>query len=428
MMARMTHDAASERAFWRAASRRELAQRQLARLNDLLDAILPGSRLYEEKLAEIPRPLQSLEDLQQIGYTFKTDLQPAAHGEPWPANLSRPLEHYVRWHQTSGTHGHPLPVLDTPQDWQWWLECWQYVLDAGYVHPHERAMLAFSFGPFIGFWCAHDALVQRGCLVLPTGGMSSAARLELLARSGATVLCCTPSYALHLAEVGAQRGIQTNELDVRLVIVAGEPGGSLPAMRDRIESAFGAKVLDHAGASEVGAWGYGDEQGAGLHVTESEFIAEFISLSTGQSAQEGELAELVLTNLGRTGYPALRYRTGDLVRPIWEHGRATGFVFLEGGVVGRTDDMLTIRGVNIFPSAVEQIVRSFPEVLEYRAVVQREAELDRLELQIEDRLAMPERVAEELRLRLGLRVEVQCVPLGSLPRSEGKARRWVDER
>ena len=179
-----------------------------------------------------------------------------------------------------------------------------------------------------------------------------------------------------MAEVAAQRKIEIDTLPVRTLILSGEPGGSIPSVRSRIEEAWQAKVVDHAGATEVGPWGYPARSGRGLHILESEFIAEFLSLETGQPASEGELSELVLTNLGRVGSPVIRYRTGDLVRPIWQHDEANRFVILEGGVLGRTDDMTIIRGVNIFPSAVEQILRSFPEVLEFRMIARKVDEMD----------------------------------------------------
>jgi phenylacetate-CoA ligase len=165
-----------------------------------------------------------------------------------------------------------------------------------------------------------------------------------------------------------------------------------------------------------------------VHVLESEFIAEFLSAETGKPAAEGELAELVLTNLGRAGCPVIRYRTGDLVRPSWQQEGANRFVLLEGGVLGRADDMVIIRGVNVYPGSIEQILRSFPEVVEFRILARRTGEMDQLAIEIEDRLEQPDRVAKELRLRLGLKVDVSCVALGSLPRFEGKGKRFIDER
>jgi len=192
-------------------------------------------------------------------------------------------------------------------------------------------------------------------------------------------------------------------------------------------------VLDHAGATEVGPWGVGDVRGDGLDVIEEWFHPEFLSLATGGPAKPEELAELVLTTLGRSGCPMVRYRTGDVVRPSWATpadvaAGACAWVRLDGGILGRTDDMLVIRGVNVFPQAIDEIVRSFPEVVEHRLTATTSESLDELSLEVEDRLGEPARVACELRNRLGLRIDVRTVPIGSLPRFEGKGRRFVDRR
>ncbi len=424
----MNPNTAEERRRMETLNARAMAEHQLRRLNELLDSILPDNEFYASKLAGIERPVASLDQLADWPCTYKQELLDSPGGDGLAANRTWPLERYARFHQTSGTHGRPLIVLDTADDWQWWLRCWQYVLDAAEITPDDRVLMAFSFGPFIGFWSAYDALAARGCMLIPTGGVQTLGRLEMARAGRATVVCCTPSYALHLAEVGAQHNVDVAELPVRRLIVAGEPGGSVPAVRARIEAAWGAKVLDHCGASEVGAWGYGDLAGVAVRVIESEFLAEVLSVATGTPAVEGELAELVLTTLGRTGSPIIRYRTGDLVRPTWHGEGPNRFMRLEGGILGRTDDMLVVRGVNVFPSSIEQIVRSFPEVVEFRAIVSKESQLDQLLIEIEDRLDEPRRVADELRLRLGLSVEVTCVPLGSLPRFEGKGKRFIDRR
>ena len=408
-------------------SREQLERHQCAKLNWLLSEILPSNTFYANKLAHAPHKLASLEPLASFPFTFKDELI----GNDPPdvaANRTYPLEDYIRFHRTSGTRGRPLVVLDTADDWQWWIDTWQFVYDAADVGRADRVFLAFSFGPFIGFWSAHDAAVARGCLVIPGGGMSTTQRIDLLRSSRATVVCCTPSYALRMAEVAEEQEVDLRASDVRALIVAGEPGGSVPAIRHRIETAWGARVVDHSGATEVGPWGYASANDEGLHVIESEFIAEFLSVETGQPAGEGELSELLLTSLGRRGCPVIRYRTGDLVRPQWNHDEPSRFVLLPGGVLGRTDDMMIIRGVNVFPSAVEQILRGFPEVVEYRMTARREHEMDSLTIEVEDRLEQPERIAEELQLRLGLRVDVVSVPLGSLPRYEAKSRRFVDLR
>jgi phenylacetate-CoA ligase len=411
-----------------ALSRAALANLQLEKLNRLLAEIVAGNAFYRRKLAGCPPRLESLDQLAKLPLTTKDELQPAAGEGPFAANLTYPVDHYVRFHQTSGTRGRPLAVLDTPEDWQWWIECWQYVLDAAQITRSDRALLAFSFGPFIGFWSAFDALIDRGALVFPGGGLSSLARLDLIRRTEATVLFCTPTYALRLAEVAAEEKINLSHFAVEKIVVAGEPGGSVPAIRDRIESEWGARVVDHSGASEVGPWGFADAEGRGLHVNEAEFIAEFVSVETGHAAESGELSHLILTTLGRLGAPVIRFRTGDLVRPTWLEAGKNRFVLLEGGVLSRADDMMIIRGVNVFPSAIEQVLHSFPEVVEYRMTARKRNELDELVIEVEDHLMQPARIAEELRLRLGLKIDVRCVTAMSLPRFEGKGRRFVDER
>lgn len=424
-----------------ADSRATLDALKLARLRSLLHVILPGNAFYAAKLARVAEPaaIDSLDALTDWPFTFKDELVEAAgaaiaSGRPaTPGNLTYSVDRYVRYHQTSGTHGRPLPVYDTADDWRWWLDCWQVVLERGGVQAGDRVLVASSFGPYVGFWSAFEAAMSAGAMVIPAGGLGTVARLELLRTVGATVLVATPSYALHLAEVALERKIDTAGLPVRIVIVAGEPGGSSPAVRSRLAEAWGAAVLDHAGATEVGAWGVGDRRGHGLDVIEPWFHPEFLAVETGQPAAAGDLAELVLTTLGRAGAPLIRYRTGDLVRPRWPSDQevaagAVPWVRLEGGVLGRADDMLIVRGVNIFPGAIDDIVRSFPEIVEYRLTVANRECLDTMLLEIEDHLNDPGRVATELHLRLGLRVEVVTAPLGSLPRFEGKGRRIIDQR
>jgi phenylacetate-CoA ligase len=241
---------------------------------------------------------------------------------------------------------------------------------------------------------------------------------------GATVLVCTPSYALHLLQVARECGIDPARLPVRVTVHAGEPGAGIPAVRARIEEGWGARAFDHAGMTEMGAYGYECEAQAGLHVNESEFIAEVIDPRTGTPADEGEL---VLTNLGRLGSPLVRYRTGDRVRRASAScpcGRT--FARLDGGILGRLDDMLIVRGVNVFPSAIEAIVRRFA-VEEFQIEVFREGELDevRVLVEIDGGESSAHRVQEALRTGLGLRLPVMPVGAGSLPRFELKARRVV---
>ena len=319
-----------------------------------------------------------------------------------------------------------MAVLDSAEDWNWWMHVWQYVLDAADITGEDRALLAFSFGPFIGFWSAHDALIARGAMSIPSGGLSTLARLDLIQTSCPTVLLCTPTYALRMAEVAAENSIDLRTSSVNRIIVAGEPGGSIPTIRRRIESAWGARLVDHAGASEIGPWGFSDRQQTGLHICESEFIAEVIDPDSEEAVEPGASGELVLTCLGRPGSPLLRYRTGDRVQPTYTD--SSNFVLLQGGVLGRADDMIVVRGVNIFPSAIEEILRSFDEVIEYRITAFKEGELDGLTIEVEDQARDIERIKEAIEVGLGLRVQVILAETNSLPRFEAKGRRFIDNR
>ena len=413
-------------------SRQKLEATKLHRLNEMFAVVLSANSFYREKLSGCTTPVQSLEQFADFPFTKKPELigrenTVAARNRTWSD------QKYVRFHQTSGTSGHPLQVWDTEEDWEWWMTCWKSIYLRADLQPGEPVFVAASFGPYIGFWSAFEGAVASGGRAIPSGGMSSVARLELLRKTNSKILVATPTYALHLAEVAREQGYETVTSTIRCVLVAGEPGGSLKAVRQRISSAWGADVLDHAGATEIGPWGVGWLEHSGLEVLEEWFHPEFLDISTGRPAKQGELAELVLTTLGRHGCPVIRYRTGDVVHPVWptEQEVAAGRsprVWLKGGILGRTDDMLVIRGVNIFPSAVENIIREFPEVLEYRLTVDCEKNLDMLHVEIEGRVSAADRVAQELHVRLGLRVDVTDVSLGTLPRFEGKAQRVIDNR
>lgn len=417
-----------------------LRAHQVKRLNQLLVSILPQNQFYQAKLGPEPFQLADLQQLKSLPFTTKHELvgppDPINNPSGFAANLTYSPEQYSRFHRTSGTRGRPMIVLDTNQDWHWWMEVWQYVMDSADLVSSDRVLMAFSFGPFIGFWSAFDAAVERRAMVIPTGAMSSVARLELIQSIDATVVCCTPSYALHLADLAAEHQVDLAKTKVSRLIVAGEPGGSIPSVRERIESAWNATVIDHSGASEVGPWGYADRDREGIHVNEAEFIPEFLPIGNPEMTTalfqdeitEGQDYELVLTCLGRDGSPVIRYRTGDLVRPVHPNNKTNRFVLLKGGVLGRTDDMMIIRGVNIFPTSIEQILREFPEITEYRMIAFREGEMDQLKVEVEDTQDTPARIEQALQIRLGIRVQVASVPLNSLPRFEAKGKRFVDQR
>ncbi len=392
------------------------------RLAELLRTILPAHRFYARKFAGLP-----LDDWSKLPFTTKDELLAnQAEHPPYGELLTLPLERYTRLHQTSGTTGAPLRWLDTPASWERMLGCWTKMFEIVGVTAADRLLFAFSFGPFLGFWTAFESASRMGCLCLASGGLSSGARLRLLLDNRATVVLCTPTYALHLAQYAREQGVRIE--GVRCLIVAGEPGGSIPATRARIEEAWHARVFDHSGLTEVGPAAIEcPANPCGLHILEDDYFAEVLPSPSGRGAGgEGVFGELVLTNLGRLGSPLIRYRTGDLVRvdpnpcPCGRQGMR-----LAGGILGRTDDMLAIRGNNVYPSALENVIRRFTEVVEYRVTVDRSTPLAEMRIEIETSAgaSVAARVADAIRDELMFRAEVAIVPLGTLPRFEMKARR-----
>ena len=412
---------------------RTIAAIQLAHLRSLLGSLRPANSFYEKKLgvADIDKDIATLEDFSlRCPFTTKEELV-ADHqaNPPYGTNLTFPVEQYTRIHQTSGTTGKPLRWLDTPDDWQWMVDSWKEIFRAAGVDEKDRVLFAFSFGPFIGFWLAFDAATQMGCLCFPGGGLTTVTRLRILMENEATVLCCTPTYALRLAEVAGQEGIDLKENKLRKIIVAGEPGGSIESTRKRLEEAWDAQVFDHHGMTEVGPVTYQWEGKANyLKVMEEAYYAEVIKPGTNDPVTEGEEGELILTALGRTGSPLIRYRTGDLVRPQ----RHEDSLLLADGILGRTDDMVIVRGVNVYPSAIEHIMRSVDGVAEYQVITTTSEEMAELSLRVEPASedlgqVLTNEIETAVRGSLGLRVPVEIAPPDSLPRFELKAKRWIKE-
>jgi phenylacetate-CoA ligase len=333
-------------------------------------------------------------------------------------------------HQTSGTTGVPLKVFDTNESWDWWGRCWGHVLSGAGVTSSDRLFMAFSFGPFIGFWAAVEGARKIGALMLPGGGRDTQQRLEMMREAGATVLCCTPSYALRMAEVARETSFDIRSIPLKTTVQAGEPGASVPATKHRIEDSWAAKCFDHAGASEVGAHSFECQvQPGGTHLIESEFIAEVIHPLTGEAVLPGERGELVITNLGRWGFPVIRYRTGDLVQVNLDRcqcGRTS--LRFEGGVLGRADDMVTVRGVNVFPGGVESIIRNFTEVDEFRITVSKVKQMDEMDIEVElcegTDPQLINAIAIKLDSMLAFRPRVHQVAHNALPRFEMKAKRF----
>lgn len=410
---------------------------QEEKLASVLDQTYGINRLVTKKLdaagAE-PRDIDSLDALAGLPFTTKADLVGAQQNGSLSANCTYPEAAYARIHQTSGTTGPPLRVYDTKESWDWWGYCWGFVLAGAGLTADDRLFTPFSFGPFIGFWAAVRGAEKIGALMIPGGGRSSEQRLHLMAFHEVTAMCSTPTYALRLASIAEEEGFDLSSIPMRITVHAGEPGALVPAVKARIEGAWGAKCYDHAGASEVGAFSFECQAQTGAsHTIDTEFIIEVIDPETGQAVAPGEKGELVITNLGRIGFPVLRYRTRDMVQidpSPCPCGRT--FTRLTGGVIGRADDMVVVRGINIFPAAVEDVMRRHEAVDEFRVTVTRVREMAEIEIDIDCREgADPEATTRDVQssfyATLGLRPKVTAVPRGSLPRFEMKARRFVVE-
>ena len=408
---------------------------QIEKLRSMFKKIYRHNRFYTEKFDSAGidhETIQNVNDMAQIPLTNKEELIKAQQDKPpFGSNATFPESAYSRFHQTSGTTGKPLRVLDTPESWEWWGRCWGFVLTGAGLTENDRLFVPFSFGPFIGFWAALEGARIINTMMIPGGGRDSLERLHLMKELGVTAICCTPTYALRLAEVAQEAEFDLNEIPLRISILSGEPGANVPATKTRVESVWNFKSYDHAGASEVGAHSFECEiQPNGTHVNESEFIVEVLNPDTLEPVSEGEQGELIITNLGRIGFPVIRYRTGDLVRLNHEPckcGRT--FPRFEGGVLGRVDDMVVVRGINVFPSAIENLIRRSDEVEEFRITVSTVKQMGHLSIELDlKKYADPENakndVYQQIRNELSLSSEIKVVPHGSLPRFEMKARRF----
>jgi phenylacetate-CoA ligase len=414
-----------------------IREAQLRRVRELLAEILPSNRFYARKFAGIqPSDLRTAEDLARLPFTNKAELAADQTGHPlYGSALTYPLERYCRLHQTSGTStGLPLRWLDTPESWEWLLGCWRVSFPFMGLTARDKIFFPFSFGPFLGFWSAFEAATRAGFLCIPGGGMTSTARLRFLVEHACTIVFATPTYALHLAELAAREKIDLAGSPVRAVVVAGEPGGNITATRERIETVWGARVFDHYGMTEVGpvAVEAADQRGK-MYLLESEYLAEVLLPGQDTPAAPGEPGELVLTNLGRVGSPLIRYRTGDIIRLATDPDR-TGRTWrrIDGGILGRADDMIHVRGNNLYPAAIEAIIRKFPQVAEYRIVIDHSSSLADLRIEVEPAAGpggddLPDAVSRAVRDELLFRVEVLAVPPNTLPRFEMKARRVIHQ-
>ncbi len=420
-------------------NREALEERQLLRLQGLLKEVATSNPFWRKKWKAhgfTPNSIQTLSDLQKLPVTTKSELvEDHSTHPPYGTNLTYPVENYTRMHQTSGTTGSPMRWLDTKASWDWFGECWAQIYRMVGLFPEDRLFFPFSFGPFVGFWAAFEGASRLGHFCLAGGGMGSEARLRMILDNHITAICCTPTYALRLAEVAEAENINLAASRVRALIVAGEPGGNIEATKLRIGQAWGARVFDHWGMTEIGALGIEPLESPGsLNILETECIAEIVNPDTLQPVEKGEQGELIITNLGRMGSPLVRYRTGDLVSEdttACPSGRS--LMRLKGGILGRADDMVIIRGNNVFPSSLEAILRTFDQIAEYRIEVRTIRSMQHMKIELEPIASLTTEeqqkqiiieVSSAIKDRLNFNAEVTAVAPGALPRFELKGRRF----
>jgi phenylacetate-CoA ligase len=398
-------------------------------------------RLYQEAGLE-PGDIRHYEDISKVPKVEKAMMRSIQRKDPFPYGeaLCVPLEEVVEFRQTSGTTGQPVYQPDTWQDWEWWAESWAYILYAQGFRRIDRVFLPFGYNVFVAFWAAHYAAEKLGCEVVPGGVLDTAARILKIQELQATGMMATPSYVLTMADTARNR-LKLNppvDLTIRRIVCAGEPGASIPSTRKRMEEAWGAKVYDHVGATEIGAWGFECQEQAGIHVNEAFFLLEIEDLITGQPiTSPGQKGKMVITALDRQAQPCIRFDSKDLVE--WADdpcpcGRT--FRLLKGGVSGRADDITKVKGVLLSPSAIEEVVRGIPELGdEYEVVVTKKRDTDEIVLKVEIlpgrenvQEEMLARLKNQLRLQTNLNYQIEIHPFQSLPRPEGKARRFKDLR
>jgi phenylacetate-CoA ligase len=404
----------------------------------------PFHRRLWEHAGVTPDRIRTLDDLQRLPFMTREDWMANQAEKPLFGDLiTRPPQDAIRYHLTSGTSGRqPLRVLDGRKDWSWIADMWCYGFWGFGIRPADTVFFAFSYGSFIGFWGAHYCCEKMGCLTLASGNMTTEQRVKQIVELGATVVCATPTYALRMGQTAEKMGIDLKkEGKVRRVVVSGEPAGSIPAVKKMIEDMWGGMCGDTAGMTEIGTIMIFecDQQPGGPHIIEDHFIEEVLDPESGRPVGYGERGERVVTSFGRGFIPLVRYRTKDLVCKV-PHTRCscgrTGDLY-EGGILGRVDDMKLIRGTNVYPRAVESIVREFKEVEEFQIVITRQDNVQdeitvRVELKPDQQHAWA-RVSQKLGKDLaaaheGLRFNVERAEIGELPRFELKAKRLQDLR
>lgn len=414
--------------------------RMESRFRLLLEA-LDKSPFWSERCANQAKG-SGLKPFGDFPYLNKSEiLANQANVGPYGTIPSVPAAQIVRVHQSSGTSGSPLVWGDTSGDWSRLLDQWDDLFAIAGITGDDRFFFPFSFGPFLGFWSAFEAVARSGRFCLAGGGLTSLARLRFIEDHHISVVLTTPSYATHLADLAQNNGLDLPTGPVRLLILAGEPGASMPGIKARLEATWGAVVLDHHGMTEVGPvsmecpWAKGE-----LHLLDDWYRIEAIPLS-GRPGDEGSCgegcpeSELVLTSCARRGMPVVRYRTGDRVQLV--NGPCVcGRVGprLRGGILGRLDNMMIVRGNNIYPEAIENWLWSQPEVVDFQGKLIEDKSLSRLVLTLElsgSPEAMGEKangLAKRFADRFLFHAEIEPVEIGTLPKAEHKSRRWIRKK
>jgi phenylacetate-CoA ligase len=428
--------------------RRTLAELQLRRLQHQVRRVYERVPFYRRKLDDsgvTPDQVRGLADVVRLPFTGKSDFR-----ENYPFGLfAVPVSEVVRLHASSGTTGKPTVVGYTANDIRLWAEVCARCLAAGGARPGDVFQNAYGYGLFTGGLGMHYGGELMGLVVVPASGGNTERQIMLLQDFGARIIACTPSYALTLAEALAARGIRPGELPLRFGVLGAEPWTG--AMRDEIEAKLGITAVNIYGLSEVIGPGVSNEcteEQNGAHVFEDHFFIEVVDPATGDPVPSGESGELVFTTLTKEALPVLRYRTGDIASVTLEPCRCGRTCARMSRVIGRTDDMLVIRGINVYPSQVESALVGLPELSgHYQLLVSRDRTLDELEVKVEaaDGFAgqlggtfegeepvvaeLAGRCQQKLLGALALRARVTLVPPGTLPRSEGgKLKRVVDTR
>lgn len=424
-------------------SRPQRERYQLEKLREQLAYIYDRSPFYRRKLdgAGIrPDDVRSMDDVRRIPFTEKEELkQSQSANPPWGDFGCIDARHAVRVFQTSGTTGTPVKVMLSGKDWfENYYEQFQYFRCAYGVTEKDILFVPFNYGLYLAWWGFQMAMEKAGLMVVPGGGLSSRDRLRAIVDWGATVVCGTPSYLLYLAETARKMGLDLSQTPVTKLVAAGEPGAAIPASKKAMESRWGAECFDDVGSTEISNFGYECVRHKGTHVNECMFIAEVVDTQTSKPLPDGQVGELVLTNLYCESMPLIRYRTRDLVRfdrTTCACGRTS--LRLEGGILGRSDDMFQFAGVNIFPSQIQNLLHQIDEFSEeYQLVVPRVGSGKHLRIRVEpahEGITGPrlrnavDHLIEIVKYRITITPEVEIAEIDSLPRVEGKAKRIVRE-